>query len=90
MKAIRWTSHALAGLQARDIDRLDAEQAIHEPTAVQPGYGGRTLYLRRYHDSLLEQEMLLCVVTEAANSEIVIVTLYKTSKLAKYLQGENQ
>ena len=87
MKKIRWTLHALEALVEREIDRDEAEQAIHEPTATVPGHGNRAVLLRRYHDRPLGQEMLLCVVTEEQGDEVVIVTIYKTSRLAKRFKG---
>ena len=68
-------------------NREEAERAIQEPTATAPGHGNRTVLLRRYHDHLLGQEMLLCAFTEEQGDEIVIVTIYKTSKIEKPLKG---
>jgi len=87
MKAIRWTRHALEALAEREIDREEAERALSGPTPTLPVIGNRTLHLHKYHDRVLDQEMLLCVVTEDHGDEIVIVTIYKTSKIEKYLRG---
>jgi hypothetical protein len=87
LKKIRWTPHALEAIVEREIDRDLAERAIHEPTATVHGHGYRTVFLRRYHDQLLSQDMLLCVVTEDQGDEVVVVTLYKTSKIEKHLKG---
>ena len=43
--------------------------------------------MRRYFDAVLQTEMLLRVVAEETEAELVIVTLYKTSKFKKY-EGE--
>ena len=40
--------------------------------------------MRRYFDEILEAEMLLRVVVEETDVELTVVTLYKTSKFAKY------
>ena len=45
------------------------------------------MLVRRYNDSTLRQEMALCVVIEETDTERVVVTLYKTSQLKKYLEG---
>jgi len=87
LKKIRWTPHALEALVKREIDRDLAERVIHEPTATAHGHGDRTVRLRRYHDQLLGQEMLLCIITEDQGDEFVVVTLYKTSKIEKHLKG---
>ena len=84
---LRWTQHALDSVAERDIDREEAERAIHEPTSVVAGHRNRTVFLRRYHDRPLNQEMLLRVVTEVREDEITIITVYKTSRLGKYLDG---
>lgn len=90
MKAMRWTRHALEALAEREIDREEADRALNGPTATLPGLGHRTLHLHKYHDRVLDREMLLCVVTEGHGDEVVIVTLYKTSKIEKYLRGGTQ
>ncbi len=43
--------------------------------------------MRRYFDQLLEQEMLLRAVTEETSAEIIVVTVYKTSRIDRYLKG---
>jgi hypothetical protein len=43
--------------------------------------------MRRYTDAVLQTPMLLRVVVEETPSELVVVTLYKTSKFGKYETG---
>ena len=43
--------------------------------------------MRRYFDAILETEMLLRVVLDETEAELTVVTLYKTSKFAKYEGG---
>jgi hypothetical protein len=43
--------------------------------------------MRRYHDRILDQEMLLRIVVEDAPDETVVVTVYKTSQVHRYLKG---
>ena len=40
--------------------------------------------MRRYFDEIVGAEMLLRVVVEETDVELTVVTLYKTSKFAKY------
>ena len=82
----RWTAHAEASLAEREIERGEAERAITAADRTVPGHGGRLVLLRRFHDPLLQAPMLLCVVAEDHADELVIVTVYKTSKLDKYLE----
>ena len=90
MKPLRWTPHALESLAEREIERAEAEQTVREPTTVTPGRGARSVRVRRYRDVALGRDMVLCVVVEERESETVVVTCYKTSKAAKYLQRGEQ
>jgi hypothetical protein len=40
--------------------------------------------MRRYFDDVLRTEILLRVVVEETESDITVVTVYKTSKFDKY------
>jgi hypothetical protein len=86
VKSLRWTSHALQALADREIERAVAEQTIASPerTVVDPPK--REVLMRRYFDVGLGREMLLRVVVEETLVEKVVVTIYKTSQIAKYLQ----
>jgi len=84
---LRWTPHALEGLADRELGREEVEETIDEPALTVPGRGNRTVFLRKYHDRVLGQEMLLCVVAEQHGDEVVVVTVYKASKIDKYLGG---
>jgi hypothetical protein len=87
MKAIRYSEHALANLTDRDISREEVDRTLTEADAVAPGHGGRKVYMRQYHDAVLDQEMLLRVIVEETEMEIVVVTAYKTSRAERYLKG---
>lgn len=86
VKPLRWTVHALEALIDRDIDRALAEQTIATPelSAIDPPQ--RTLLMGRYFDVRLGHQMLLRVVVEETPDERVVVTVYKTSQIAKYLE----
>lgn len=64
----------------------EAERAIREPDRTTPGRGKREVRMRKFDDPVLRQPMLLCVIVEDLPSEYVVVTLYKTSRLDKYLK----
>jgi hypothetical protein len=89
MKPIRWTPHASAEMAKRDVDRAEAESAILQPDAVFPARPPREFRQRRYLDKTLGEEMLLRVLVEDTGSELVVVTLYKTSKFKKYEPGQS-
>jgi hypothetical protein len=46
--------------------------------------------MRRYFDQVLQQEMLLRLVLEETMAETVVITVYKTSQMKKYLKGLGQ
>ena len=87
MKPVRWTSHAESSLRDREIERAEAERAIAAPDRRIAGRGARTVLVRRYDDRILGQPVALCVVVEDSADETVIITVYKSSKLDKYLEG---
>ncbi len=64
--------------------REQAEQTLAAPDRIAPGKSPRVIYQRRYHDALLGEEMLLRLVVEETEMELVVVTVYKTSKIRKY------
>jgi hypothetical protein len=85
MKPIRFSPHAAANLKAREISVEDAEAAIRNPARREPAKPPREVVTRRYYDKVTGETMLLRAVIEETENEIGVVTLYKTSKLKKYL-----
>jgi hypothetical protein len=88
MKPIRFSPHAEANLAAREITRADAEAAIRNPDHQETGRPPRVIVNRVYSDTVTGETMLLRAVIEETESEIAVVTLYKKSKLKKYLPKE--
>ncbi len=87
MKPVRWTDHALRNLMDREIDRAAADATLAEPEHQVPNPPRRRILMHRYHDAVLEQDMLLRIVVEDLPQEMVVVTLYKTSQIHRYLKG---
>ncbi len=87
VKAIRWTKHAMQNIVDRSVDQRIAEKAIQDPEFTVADPPDREIRMRRYFDEDAQQMMLLRVVIEEVESEIVVVTLYKTSQLKRYLKG---
>lgn len=85
MKPIRFSPHAESNLKAREIPRQEAEAAIRQPARREAVRPPREIVTRRYFDTVTGETMLLRVVIEENEREIAVVTLYKTSKLKKYL-----
>jgi hypothetical protein len=91
MKPIRWSSHARREVARREINAAEVEKTVTRPDSIAPGNPPpRRIFMRRYFDEMVQTEMLLRVVVEETDDETVIVTLYKTSKLKKYLGGQSR
>jgi hypothetical protein len=86
-KVVRWSAHALQTLVDREIDREVADATLATPELAVSDESGRRILMRQYFDEPLQREMLLRVVIEDTASEIVVVTLYKTSRIETYLRG---
>ena len=87
MKPIRWTLHAMQNLLDREIERTEVDKTLAQPEFIAPGQFPRHIHMRRYFDSLLQREMLLRVIIEETIAEIVVVSVYKTSQIERYLRG---
>jgi hypothetical protein len=87
MKPVRWSPHAIDNLADREIDRAAAEKTLANPEFVVPGQLPRLVLMRRYFDQVLQQEMLLRMVVEDTSTERIVITVYKTTQIAKYLKG---
>lgn len=87
MKPIRFTSHAEGEMIRRSISQTDVEAAIQQPELREPGRPPRQVISRTFVDALDGQRRLLRVFVEETADEITVVTVYKTSKLRKYLPG---
>ena len=85
MKRLRWTSHTLAALVDGDIASAEVEQTIAAPELVVVDPPRRVVLMRQYFDDHLTSRMLLRVVVEETPDERVVVAVYKTSQIAKYL-----
>ncbi len=88
MKAIRFSAHAEVQMLARDISRELVEATVREPGHRVWGRAPREVLSRLMEDGKGGKKMLLRVFVEENESEIAVVTVYKTSKLWKYLPEE--
>ena len=87
MKPIRWSPHAQKNLADREIPSDEARKTLTNPELVEAAAPNRQILMRRYRDSRLEQEMLIRAVVEEKAQEQVVVTVYITSKIGKYMKG---
>lgn len=72
MKPIRWSSHAQKNLADREIPRAEAEKTLASPEIVVPGAPARRIFMHRYLDSRLGQEMLMRAVVEEKADEVLV------------------
>ncbi len=86
MKPIRWTNHAKIKARQRNILDDIVIEVIKDPEHITPGHPPRSIYSRRYFDKQLQSEMLLRIIVEETDTEIIIISVYKTSKFAKYIK----
>jgi len=84
MKPIRWSAHARKKAAKREVKANEVERTIARPNSIVTGQWPRRIFMRRYFDEIVGAEMLLRVVVEETDVELTVVTLYKTSKFAKY------
>ena len=87
MKPMRIPPHAMQNLTDREIVLAEVELTLAAPEAVAVGHYGRDVYMRRYFDTILGQEMLLRIIVEETTTERVVVTAHKTSQIRRYLKG---
>jgi hypothetical protein len=87
MKPVRWTAHAETSLREREIASQEVDRTLAAPDRRLTSRSGREILVRRYEDEVLHQPMVLCVVVEDRPEETVVVTVYRSSKLQKYLAG---
>ena len=90
MKPMRWTNHALQNLVDREVERDEVDRTLVAPESVVPDLPGRRILMRRYFDQMLQQQMLLRVVVEDAADETVVIPVYRTSQINRYLRGVTQ
>jgi hypothetical protein len=86
MKPIIWTNHARQNLDAREIDQGEVEITIMKPERVEASPPDRHVFVRRYYDKILQKEMLLRVVVAESSNAITIITLYKVSRMERYIR----
>ncbi len=86
-KPIRWSDHARERMNWRGLAPDDIITAVVSPEFIVESVPPRRVHMRRYVDTETRKTMLLRVAIEETSSEFVVLTVYRTSKLRKYLEG---
>jgi hypothetical protein len=77
----------LKNLADREIPRDEAERTLSDPELTVPALLPRRFLMRRYFDSRLQQPMPLRALVEETPSERIVIPVYITSKIDKYMKG---
>ncbi len=86
MAEIRFTSYALEQLRERGLTGSQVREAVvHADQIVE---AGRARKIAQKRIKKIQQEYLLRIVYEEHAGEIVVITAYTTSKIAKYWRRE--
>jgi hypothetical protein len=78
------SNHALRELARRDIARADLEAVLAAPGQIVPEHGGIVCYQSPSTDA--GKPCLLRLMVNEAADPMVVVTVYRTSKIRKYWQ----
>ncbi|MBM3327149.1 MAG: DUF4258 domain-containing protein [Calditrichaeota bacterium] len=85
-KEIIWLEHAKQNQIDREIPIEEIQRTLESPTWCESSYSGRTILMRIYQDPTLNQEMLLRIVIEETTDYFLIITVYKTSNINRYIR----
>ena len=83
-RGLRFTRHAQIQATARRIPRDIVLETIRNPEQIVPGRQGRRVHQSRYFDTVESKEMLMRVVTEPEGLNVIVVSIYKTSRMSRY------
>jgi hypothetical protein len=87
LRPIRWSPHAEERLAAREVEETDVHLTIVDPEFVVQGVPPRRIHMRRFVNADSGKAMLLRVIIEETPIELVVLTVYRTTKVRKYLRG---
>ena len=82
----RLTPHALDEVSRRGLTPEQVESVLTSPEQIVPASGGRMAYQSKMElpDGRM---MLIRAIVEEEQDGLVVVTVYRTSKIAKYWRG---
>lgn len=75
--------HAREEVQRRNIPPGVVDAVLHNPEQIVPGHGGKQVYQSRLDFGGGDVFLLRAIVNDAVDPAVV-VTVYRTSKIAKY------
>jgi hypothetical protein len=81
MKPIQISGHARFEMQRRDTTKAEVEAVVRNPGQVLPAKKGRQVFQSKVG---VKGRLLLRVIVKEEPTAYVVVSAYKTSKVAKY------
>lgn len=85
MMEVLFSDHAEFELSNRHIERAIVELVVTSPDAVRRGRLGRKIFQKLLFDPILDKSMLFRVIVDETEFPPLVVTVYKTSRIDKYL-----
>ena len=78
------TSHAEEQLDVRKIPKEIVLDTVRNPQQQTPTHGGRQIRQSQYFDPAEGKVMLIRVIIEHQDEDLLVVSVYKTSRIEKY------
>lgn len=76
--------HASFEAERRGVSEELIKSVVKNPQQKLPSKKGRVIVQNKYYDSMEGKEMLLRIVGIERSEKFNVITVYKTSKVAKY------
>ena len=84
MKKVVFSDHALFQMRRRGISEKEVRQVIKDPEQTEEVRPGRVVFQSKLLTGEPARKFLLRVFVDVGNSNIEIVTVYRTRKIEKY------
>jgi hypothetical protein len=77
-------------MAARNISEDILLDTVHNPQQSLTVSEGRRIYQSRYFDTIEQKPMLMRIVVEPQGENLIVVSVYKTSRIGKYWLEESE
>jgi len=85
---IEFSAHAVQECRRRGVDKDQVLETVRIPEQRVPAKKGRVICQRRFRAARSRKVWLLRVIVKREGPQTVIITAYRTAKVAKYWQGD--
>ena len=83
MLKVAFTDHALAQIKERGLSKIFVASAVRNPTLIKEQTDGRFKFIKTFRQGA--KRFLLIAIVEREDGAVMVVTVFKTSKINKYL-----